>query len=459
MVYIFDTLSEKIKPLPKKINLFVCGPTVYDYVHIGHARLYLVFDMLVRYLRFKKFKVFYLQNITDIDDKIIDKVKSKKNKFTRKDILKLAHFYEKKYLEDMQKININTVDAYARASEHIKEIISQIKKLIELGYAYQTMRGIYFEVKKFKNYGKLSKQNLDELRPGWRIEPDPQKKDPLDFSLWKFWKLGWKSPWGIGRPGWHIEDTAIAYKFFGPQYDLHGGGMDLKFPHHESEIAQMEAFSSKRPMVKVWMHVGLLKINGKKMSKSLGNYLTLRDFLKPDVKKRVNLLRLMVASYHYRSPLNYTEKLLKQTESKFQNLIEFLEKLRMIKQSQKILKISYQLKLAQKNFQQALDKDFNTPKALGVLFKLISEIQRDLWKLNKTQAKQISKFIQERLKIFGIELNLTGVPELIKNLAKQREKFRKNRQWNEADKLRKKINKLGYQIEDTPAGPYIKPIT
>ncbi|MEK7146691.1 MAG: cysteine--tRNA ligase, partial [Patescibacteria group bacterium] len=278
---IYNTLSGKKESLKKPANralkLFVCGPTVYDYSHIGHARTYLFFDIFARYLKSLGFKTFYLQNITDIDDKIINRANREK-----KNISAVARFFEKEYYRDMKTLAVESVDCYGKAGDFIKEIQRQIQTLVKKGFAYKTKNGVYFEVKKFKNFGKLSRQNLNALRPGWRIEPDPGKKDPLDFALWKFseQKPYWPSLWGKGRPGWHIEDTAITGKIFGSQYDLHGGGNDLKFPHHEAEIAQAESASGKKPFVKIWLHTGFLLVNGEKMSKSLGNFITIKDFLK-----------------------------------------------------------------------------------------------------------------------------------------------------------------------------------
>ncbi|MEK7173284.1 MAG: cysteine--tRNA ligase, partial [Patescibacteria group bacterium] len=293
-IKIYNTLSGKIEPLSPikkgKINLFVCGPTVYDYPHIGNARTYVAFDMLVNYLKHLGFDVFYLQNITDIDDKIIKRAKEKN--ISPKE---LAKQFEKEYMDDMQALQIKSVTKYARATDHIKKIISQVERLFSLGFAYQASDGIYYDVSKFKDYGKLSGRTAEEAEDGTsRIDEGVEKKNKADFCLWKFSKedelyphtkifgvgASWPSPWGAGRPGWHIEDTAITEKYFGPQYDIHGGARDLIFPHHEAEISQMEAISGKSPLVKYWMHTGFLTINGQKMSKSLGNFTTIRDFLK-----------------------------------------------------------------------------------------------------------------------------------------------------------------------------------
>jgi len=301
MLKIYNTLSRKKeifsplrqvrgKPKGKKVNLFVCGPTVYDFPHIGHARTYVVFDAFVKFLRQKGFKVFYLQNITDIDDKIIDRAKEKK--ITPK---KLALLFEKEYLKDMKSLKVDSVTKYARATDYIKEIISQVKRLLDKSFAYQAKDGIYYDISKFKNYGKLARRTILQAEDGvCRIDQAKGKRNRGDFCLWKLSKNGepkWESPFGWGRPGWHIEDTAICEKHFGFQYDIHGGARDLIFPHHEAEIAQMEALSDKSPMVKHWIHTGFLTVSDKKMSKSLGNFITIRDFQK---KYPYRVLRLFV---------------------------------------------------------------------------------------------------------------------------------------------------------------------
>ena len=268
MINIYNTMTrekEELKVKNNKIKLFVCGPTVYDYSHIGHARTYISFDVIVRYLKHEGYSVFYLQNITDIDDKIIKRAKER-----GEDPLELSHRFEKEYLNDMKRLNVNNVNFYARATEHMDEIINQVQTLIDKGYAYDTESGVYFDVSAYEDFGKLSNRNLDDLQDNARVQTDSNKRDPKDFALWKKQdeEPYWESPWGNGRPGWHIEDTAITEAYFGPQYDVHGGGLDLIFPHHDAEIAQMEAASGKKPLVQYWMHTGFLNVRGEKMSKS-----------------------------------------------------------------------------------------------------------------------------------------------------------------------------------------------
>lgn len=447
-------------PRRRPLRLFVCGPTVYDYSHIGHARTYLAFDIIVRYLRSQTIPVFYLQNITDVDDKIIERAK-----IQNISPQKIAQIFQKEYRQDIKTLGITSVNQYAPASKFIKEIQKQISRLIKKGYAYQTKSGIYFEVKKFSGYGKLSKQNLDALRPGYRIEPDPEKKDPMDFALWKIHKYSeplWPSPWGTGRPGWHIEDTAISEKFFGPRYDLHGGSMDLKFPHHESEIAQQEAASGKKPFVKIWMHTGFLLVNNEKMSKSLGNFITIKDFLKnysPEV------LRLIIVSHHYRSPINYNESLAEQARASLKNLRHFISKLNLIKTKRAGLEpaekitaenIKTLIKKTDKAFHNAMEDDFNTQDALAELFKLINIIEPKIWSLRRSEARLIKDIIVKNLAVFGISLKKTEkISPAARKIVKERELCRAHKQFIQADALRKKAEGLGYIIEDTPAGPLI----
>ncbi len=477
---IFDSLSQKkveLKiPKNKLLEIFVCGPTVYDYSHIGHARTYITFDAFVKYLRSRKIKVFYLQNITDVDDKIINRAKeNNENPFN------LAMRFKAEYLKDMKILGVNSVNKYARATMYMKEIEKQITNLIRKGFAYQTKNGVYFEVKKFGDYGKLSKQNLSELRAGYRIEPDPEKKDSLDFALWKKTEVNsdlktakkliiakngepaWKSPWGWGRPGWHIEDTAITEKYFGPQYDIHGGGNDLKFPHHESEIAQQEAASGKKPLVKIWMHTGFLLVNGEKMSKSLHNFITIRDFLKNNSPE---LLRIMVLQNHYRSPFNYTKDSMAQSKALLNSIGEFLEKLRFIAKSSKantpasgkksVRLLAEKIKKGNERFEQALNDDFNTPKAFSAIMGLISETQPAIWNFSPKEALILEKFILNQLKLFEIRPKSTKIPANIAKLAKNREKYRSNKQFVQSDELRRKIEMLGYIIEDTTFGTFIR---
>lgn len=476
---IFDTLSKTKKSLQKSkkpLKLFVCGPTTYDYSHIGHARTYIIFDAFVKYLRSINIKVFYLQNITDVDDKIIARAKT-----IKMNPLALAKKFEHEYYKDLKNLRVSSANKYATASKFIPQIVSQVERLIKKNYAYKIERdGYYFDISKFSDYGKLSRRTAEQANDATsRIDDSIKKRNKGDFALWKFNKQlttdnkrhsktkfqiaedgepSWWTPLGWGRPGWHIEDTAITEKFFGPQYDIHGGGVDLKFPHHEAEIAQQESISGKKPLVKIWMHTGFLLVDGEKMSKSLNNFITIRDFLK---KYPPDILRLMIFSNHYRSPFNYTDELAQSSQKSLNGIREFLEKLDFISKKgvkNKKLKIKGVIKIAkyQGAFKKAIEDDFNTPKALAVIFELISEAQKNIWSLPPSKALKIVEFIQKQLKIFEIGVVFAKTPLKIIKMAEQREKFRSNKHFVQADQLRKRIEMLGYIIEDTPLGPFVK---
>jgi len=426
------------------VELFVCGPTVYDFSHLGHARTYLAFDALAKYLNQKGYKVFYLQNITDIDDKIINR--AKKEKIFWKN---LSRKFEKEYLKDLKSLNITSVNKYLKATSSIKEIISQTKRLVKKDFAYQTKDGIYYDISKFKDYGKLSGRTALQAEDAVsRIDQAKGKRNKGDFCLWKLSRKGepkWKAPFGEGRPGWHIEDTAITEKYFGPQYDIHAGARDLIFPHHEAEIAQMEALSGKKPMAKYWLHTGFLTVKGRKMSKSLANFITIKDFLKNHSARE---LRLFVLKNHYRSPIDYSEKEIKQVQKQLKRIDEFIGKPPTT--NHKLPATDYK-----NGFEKALEDDFNTPKALAAIFKLISKAN----KRSLAPSKEILEFLKEADEIFGFIFKTKKeekIPAKIKNLAAQREKYRQEKKWRKADQIRKKIENLGFQIKDTKEGPEIK---
>jgi len=462
---VYNTLTRKkeiFKPREnKKVNIFVCGPTVYDYAHIGHARTYIAFDVIVKYLREKGYDVFYLQNITDIDDKIINR--AKKEGISWKEV---ARKFEKEYKKDIKALGINSVSKYARATKHIKEIVSQVERLLKKGYAYQIEDGIYYDISKFKDYGKLSGRTVLQAEDAVsRIDESVSKRNKGDFCLWKFWshkdwEPKWKSPWGYGRPGWHIEDTAITEKYFGPQYDIHGGARDLIFPHHEAEIAQMEAISGKKPLVKYWLHTGFLTINGQKMSKSLGNFITIKEFLN---KHSARLLRFFVLKSHYRSPLDYSEKAILQTQNELERIDEFVEKIQNAKFKMQNDNPKFKIGKFKNKFEGAMDDDFNTPKAIAVIFELIKEVNPMLEKNQITQkeAKQVLDFLNSIDKVFGFifKKEKIRIPKNVQKLVERREKLRQQKKWEEADKIRKQVEDLGYEIQDTPSGPKIRKLT
>lgn len=456
MINVYSTMSRQKEPLKvenNKIKLFVCGPTVYDYSHIGHARTYISFDVIVRYLKHEGYSVFYLQNITDIDDKIINRAKER-----GEDPLELAHKFEAEYIKDMETLNVKNVNFYARATEHMQEIIDQIQDLIDKGYAYDTPTGVYFDVSKFESFGKLSNRNLDDLQ-NTRIEVDTTKKDPKDFALWKKQDEGpyWDSPWGNGRPGWHIEDTAITESYFGPQYDIHGGGLDLIFPHHDAEIAQMEAASGKEPLVQYWMHTGFLNVRGEKMSKSLGNFITIKKLLKdyePDV------YRFFVLSTHYRSPIDFSDDILKQAENSLKR-IQNTAKLVVAQQENDNLpqddecSIIDDLESFRSEFFDAMNNDFNTPIALSSLFDFTHKLNKVIAD-NQVSAESLALIVdtlKEVESIFGFTIIVEddaseSSDELLNILTDVRSQLRADKNWDLADKIRDDLAALDINLED-----------
>ncbi|ABR54081.1 cysteinyl-tRNA synthetase [Methanococcus vannielii SB] len=457
MLQIYNTLSKKEELfLPNHQNivkLFVCGPTTYAESHIGHARTYIAFDAIVRYLKYLGYTVFYLQNITDIDDKIIDKAK-----IQSKNPDLLSKHYEKKYLEDMENLGVNNVNFYARATEHTFEIINQVKILIEKGFAYETENGVYFEVSKFQEFGKLSNQNIEELNVH-RVNPDGLKKDVKDFVLWKkvSEKPCWDSPWGFGRPGWHIEDTAITEKYFGPKYDIHGGGLDLIFPHHEAEIAQMESISGEKPMVKYWMHTGFLNVNGTKMSKSLSNFITIKEILE---KYNALEFRFFVLSTHYRSPIDFSSENLEASKKSFERITNFIKSTEFFIP---ILEIEHEnddlveqnIKFTKEKFFDAMNNDFNTPLAISAIFGYVRFINKHLndKNISKKSLLKSSELIFELMQVLGFEIktnlkNDKNAEELLDLILNVRSKLREKKEWEISDYIRNRLNEINIKIDD-----------
>ncbi len=461
---LFDTLTQKLQPLPASsaknpLRLFVCGPTVYNYLHIGNGRTYLVFDSFVKYLRASGIDVFYLQNITNVDDKII--IQAERSKETPEAIAKK---YEEAYLKNMKELGVTAVTKYAPATEFIPQIVDQVERLLEKGHVYKTDDGYYFDLATFPDYGKLAHRTISQAEDGvTRIDESVKKKNRGDFCVWKFSKPGepiWKTRLGDGRPGWHIEDTAISEHFFGPQYDIHGAGVDLKFPHHEAEIAQEESVSGKKPFVTIWMHVGSLTVSGKKMSKSLGNFITINDFL---AKHSAEVLRLMSLSNHYRSPLDYTEEAVQAYEQSWKNIIEFVEKLQFAEKHSKLVsekdisESEKEMADLKERFFGHLHRDFGTPQALAEIFSCMSSVQPNTWKLSKGEAKTYRQGIGELYGTLGFTLPKQTIPAKVTALVKDREAARKHQQFVQSDELRKQINGLGYNLDDTPFGPFVRP--
>ncbi len=458
MIKIYSSMSrtkENFQPIKdNRVKLFVCGPTVYDDSHIGHARTYISFDIIVRYLKYRGYSVLYIQNITDIDDKIINRANE-----LEVEPISLARKYEKKYLEDMHVLGVENVNYYARATEHIGEIIDQIKTLIEKDFAYETETGVYFDESKFPDFGKLSKRNIEDLNVH-RIDPDITKRNPGDFVLWKKKDIKpfWDSPWGNGRPGWHIEDTAITAEYFGPQYDIHGGGLDLIFPHHEAEIAQMESASGNKPLVRYWMHTGFLNVEGEKMSKSLGNFITIRELLQdysPDV------FRFFVLSTHYRSPIDFSKSALEQSKNslkrinKLMKTISDMDDTEIPETHEEDSYYEDKLDKAKTKFFKAMDNDFNTPDALSTIFNFIRDINRgvDDKTISQKVLQDISGFFMDVEMIFGINFTDRTIgddrtDDLLQLIVEVREKLRERKDWELADSIRTKLKELDINLED-----------
>lgn len=452
--FIFNTLTrkkEEFRPIsPKNVIMYVCGLTPYDHMHVGHIRTYIAFDVLKRYLIFKGYNVFHIQNITDIDDKILKRAKE-----TNEHPLALAKRFHDEALELMKKLNILPANVYPKVSENISNIISLINKLIEKGYAYETQSGVYFEVAKFKEYGKLSRQSIEEVRAGYRIEIDETKKNPEDFALWKKSKgeiLEFDSPWGKGRPGWHIECSAMAGKY-ATTLDIHGGAIDLIFPHHENEIAQSEAATGKE-FVRFWVHTGFLTVKGEKMSKSLGNFITVKDLFK---KYNTNTIRLFFLSSHYRSSIDFDEERLEQARKNVEKIFNFYE--RILELMSESLEDAKEDKIQEiisyfNSFYSSLDDDLDTPSALAHLFSLINFINPLLEKrsLNIQNLFYIKSEFEKIFFIFGLEpqkKQISNLEEKLINIILEiREQARMQKNFELADNIRKKINSLGLTIED-----------
>lgn len=587
---IYNTLKrdvEAFKPLrDNRVNMFVCGPTVYDYMHLGHAKTYVFYDVVARYLRYRGYSVFFLMNITDVDDKIINRAKEReilvalnggpltlsqlvskvgpseeyvrrrleemvrfglveiedlpglrdellklddelrraetydervklenrirdtldrigldsrvkltqlgekalaslKDRASVQDPIKLAREFEEYFKEDMLKLGIDSINLYARASEFISEIISMAKTLQEKGYAYETPTALYFDSTKFEDYGKLSGVDPRAEYRRHRIEPDPTKRSDADWALWRKIKAGqpdkpaWESPWGLGRPGWHIEDTAITTTLFGPSYDIHGGAKELIFPHHEAEIAQAEAATGVKPFVRYWIHTDVLTVNGRKMSKSLGNYITVRDALKvfsPEVlrywilltryRHRIDLrLPFEPSLVNPMKPEDLQETAIKQAEKGLNRLYNVLQRIETMEKAEKMNveaeKLAEKLRWMREEFLKAMDDDFDTPKAIAILHEFATEFFKYCQKnsaINKRLAYEISSTFRELGSILGI---LQGKPvaaadilfrDLIELIVEVRDELRKSRDYEKADKIRERLRALGIVLEDTPKG-------
>jgi cysteinyl-tRNA synthetase len=479
---IYNTLTgrkEDFVPLiPDKVKIYACGVTVYDHCHIGHARSAIVFDVIRRYLKYKGFSVTYVRNFTDIDDKIINRAKQEGIPWDA-----VAKKYTDEYYRDMDILGVGRADIEPKATEHIKEMIDIVRGLIQKGFAYESDGSVYFAVDKFPGYGKLSKRDTEEMMAGARVDVDERKRNPLDFALWKKSREGepfWESPWGQGRPGWHIECTAMSIKHLGESFDIHGGGADLLFPHHENEIAQSEAFTGK-PFAKHWIHNGFITIDKEKMSKSLGNFFTIKEVLD---KFDPEVVRFFLLSTHYRSPIEFSDEQLREAESSidryyttFVRMNDFLEKKEDMEEGYsntgKIFnKVLFSFR---DKFEEAMDDDFNTALALGHIFELIREANRFLDnKPSGSKDRELILRAKELLSESGNVLNLfsrtpyewylslmrirkIGLSEHdILEKIEGRQEARKKKAWNVADNIRKELEEKGIILEDKKDRTYWK---
>lgn len=457
-ITIYNSLTrkkEKFVPIePNKVKMYVCGPTVYNYIHIGNARPAIVFDTVRRYFEYKGYEVTYVLNFTDVDDKIINASKE-----TGESIESLTNRFINAYLKDVGALGVKKATHHPRVTETIDEIIQFIEALIEKGYAYEVDGDVYFQPRKFKDYGKLSDQSIDELRAGARIKVGEKKKDPLDFALWKKAKEGeisWDSPWGKGRPGWHIECSAMVRKYLGETIDIHAGGQDLTFPHHENEIAQSEALTGK-PFANYWMHNGYINIDNEKMSKSLGNFILTKDIIE---KYDPMVVRFFMLSVHYRNPINFTDELLESAKNSLERIRISYQNLEHRKKASTNLALDSEQwleKIAEKMdaFEAAMDDDFNTANAITVLFELSREANLYLEK-NQTDVKVIEAFqnaMKTILDVLGIEMEEEDLlDEEIERLIEERNEARKARDFERADKIRDMLLEKNIILEDTPQG-------
>ncbi len=468
MLKLYNTLSKKIEEFipidPNEVKIYMCGPTVYDYFHIGNARSFVMADIVRRYLEYKGYKVKFVMNITDVDDKIIKK--SNEEKRSASDV---SNGYINSFFDDIAKLKIKKADVYPKATEHMNEIIEMIKSLEKKHIAYNKDGNVFYNVAKFKGYGKLSGKNTDELESGARIEINEEKIHPLDFALWKKAKEGepyWESPWGKGRPGWHIECSAMSCKHLGETFDIHAGGNDLIFPHHENEIAQSEAANGK-PFVNYWLHFGFLNINEEKMSKSLGNFFTARDVLK---RYSAEAIRMFFAQAYYRGPLNFTDELLTGAEKGLEKITNLVDKVNdeIKKNNSSNVNPEFDFKSFYQRFEEAMDEDLNTSQAVAVIFDFVKDVNRvfvaneniDVNFYNDVKTF-LSKTAENVLEIVDFNKTETAsddklVGELVELLIKLRTEAKQNKNYQLSDSIRDRLKELGVVLQDGKEGTNYK---
>lgn len=463
MMQIYNTQTrrkEAFKPIePGKVRIYCCGPTVYNYFHIGNARPFIVFDTLRRYLEYKGYEVKYVQNFTDIDDKMIRR--ANEEGITVKE---LGDRFIKEYYTDADALGIERATVNPRATEHIADIIALIEKLIDKGLAYACDNGdVYYNTQAFHGYGKLCGQNLEDLESGARIDVDPNKRHPMDFAVWKAQKPGepaWESPWGMGRPGWHIECSAMSMKYLGETLDIHCGGKDLVFPHHENEIAQSEGATGK-PFVHYWMHNGFINVDNQKMSKSLGNFFTVRDIAK---EFDLEAVRMFMLGAQYRSPINFSREMIEQAKASLDRLYTARDHYLFLLQNakdgelgEKELALMEKVKAAREGFDEAMDDDLNTADAMGKMFELVRDANVALDENSPKQAiAAVLDALGEMAGVLGIlTRKADDGDEKVKALIEARAKARAEKNWTESDRLRDEITALGYVLKDTKQGQQV----
>ena len=457
---IYNSLTrkkEEFVPLePGKVSMYVCGPTVYNYFHIGNGRTFIVFDTIRRYMEYRGYEVNFVQNFTDIDDKMINKANEENTT-----VKEIGDKYICEYYKDADGLNIKRATTNPRATEYISEIIDFVSGLIEKGYAYEVNGDVYFRTKKFEGYGQLIGQNLDDLQAGARINVDERKEDPMDFAIWKAQKPGepaWECPWGLGRPGWHIECSCMAKNLLGDTIDIHAGGMDLAFPHHENEIAQSEALTGKK-FANYWMHAAFLNVNNQKMSKSLNNFLTARDALK---EYDADVIRFLMLSGHYRIQLNFSNELLESAKASVErlynaigNLENLISEVKNEKMTDEEIKYLESLDAYRQRYIEKMDDDFNTADAISVLFDLIRDTNSNI---GINSSKELCEKALELIRELGLPLGIlqkTTKGDLeaeIEALIAERQQARKDRNFALADKIRDDLKAKGIELLDTPQG-------